>query len=114
MARTDAHVPLRVRLARGDVPAAAWHASRHDVCDLPDIPDHARRWLPATQCYWTWQYDGHNICSCPLCYDHAGRLRDIRRERRRTRQQIRVALGRPSADMLSDLAGPLRRRDWWR
>lgn len=87
MSRTDAHVPLHIRLARRDVPRAEVHDHTDGVCDLPD-PDCNLLWPVRGHCHWTWVYDGHGLCPCNLC--HCGDLN--RRERRAERQRVRREL----------------------
>jgi hypothetical protein len=110
VSRTDAHVPVWVRINRRELIAAPWHASRHDVCDLP-AHQVAGPWQAATRCRWLFLGDGHRVCSCEMCYGHTRRRQDVRRERRRTRQQLEAS--RRRQDALADVTGPHRRRDWW-
>lgn len=93
MSRTDAHVPLQIRVARGDIGRAEVHDHTDGVCDLPD--PYARDVLPGRgHCHWTWLRDGHGLCPCELC--HCGQLN--RRERRAERQRVRRELRRAVLD----------------
>jgi hypothetical protein len=89
MSRTDAHVPLYVRLARGDLVSHEVHDHRRgDRCDLPDRPTSWR--APRTTCYWEFVYTGTSVCSCWMCHGGAEHRRDRRRERHATRALLRV------------------------
>lgn len=112
MSRTDAHVPVWVRVSRQDLPAGPWHARAHDACDLPPEPISGPQ-RPETSCYWLFLGDAdHRVCACELCYGHADRRRDVRRERRRTRQRLEAGRRRGGLG-LDGMSGPHRRRDWW-
>jgi hypothetical protein len=102
-----------VRVNRRDLIAEPWHASRHDVCDLPTERVAASR-RPGTRCYWILLGDAkQRTCSCELCYGSTWRRLDIRRLRRRTHQRLDAGRRRGGAGV-DDLSGPYRRRDWWR
>lgn len=93
MSRTDAHVPVQIRVARGDLGRVEVHDHTDGVCDLPDPYD--RDVLPGRgHCHWTWLWDGHGLCPCELC--HCGQLN--RRERRAERQRVRRELRRAAVD----------------
>lgn len=88
MSHTDAHVPFRVRIARGDLTAIAVHDHTDGACDLPARSHIEHSWLNQTACRWQWVYDGTNVCSCELCHEGTAH----RRQRRRTRHAIRESL----------------------
>ncbi|MCC6496245.1 MAG: hypothetical protein IT193_08295 [Propionibacteriaceae bacterium] len=94
MSRTDAHVPVQIRIARGDIGHAEVHDHTNGVCDLPDRYDHALEWPSRGHCHWIWLWDGHGVCPCELC--HHGRLN--RREWRAERQRVRRELRRAAVD----------------
>ena len=54
MSRTDAHVPLHVRVARGDIARVEVHDHTDGVCDLPDPCDHDALWRERGHCHLTW------------------------------------------------------------
>lgn len=94
MSRTDAHVPLRVRVARGDISRAEVHDHTNDVCDLPDLHDRDLVWGGAGHCHWTWLWDGRGLCPCELCHGGAAQRQERRLERQRVRRELRdLALG---------------------
>ena len=97
MSRTYAHVPLRVRIARGDIAHEAVHDHTDGVCDLPDPLEGDLGWVwGSPHCHWMWLPDGHGLCACEQC--HGGSLH--RSERRAERQRVRRALrlAAPSAE----------------
>lgn len=116
MSRTDAHAPLWVRLARGELAAEAQHASDHRVCDLPDRPPVTwEGWLPVTRCYWTLRYTGTNICSCSMCHAGPQHRQEHRNQRRRDHMALHAALRRWSHRddcAFDDLAPPSRKYYW--
>ncbi|GAB4597321.1 hypothetical protein LIX17_04545 [Mycobacterium avium subsp. hominissuis] len=116
MSRTDAHVPLWVRLARGDLDAEAQHAFDHAVCDLPERPPSRwEGWLPATRCRWTLRYTGTNICSCAMCHAGPQHRQENRNQRHRDRMALRAALGRwrsGEQSAFDDIAPPSRVYYW--
>jgi hypothetical protein len=88
VSRTDAHVPLRVRIARGDIGRAEVHDHTHGACDLPD-PFHPDAMQPQVfGCHWVFVWTGTPVCSCWMC--HGGD--ELRRERRNERHRIRREL----------------------
>ncbi|GAA4178447.1 hypothetical protein GCM10022287_28780 [Gryllotalpicola koreensis] len=88
MSHTDAHVPLRVRVARGDIGCTEVHDHTDGVCDLPD-PFTDEAWSHRRgHCHWEWRYDGHAVCSCWM--RHGGY--ELRAERRRNRRRARREL----------------------
>lgn len=91
MSRTDAHVPLRIRVARGDVPRAEVHDHTDGVCDLPDPYDRDALWRGRGHCHWTWVWDGRGLCSCGLCHGSDRRL-EQRADRQLTRRKLRDAV----------------------
>lgn len=94
MSRTDAHVPLYIRVARRDVPRAEVHDHADGVCDLPDPYSWDALWQGRGHCHWTWLRDGHGLCPCEMC--HCGDLhrRERRADRQRTRRELRDAVRR--------------------
>lgn len=92
MSRTDAHAPIDIRLARGDLSAQPWHALPHDACDLPPLAEIARYRRRTTGCQWSFFYTGVGECPCTNC--HGGWLTRARNraERHRDRGAITVAL----------------------
>lgn len=88
MSRTDAHVPLRVRVARGDIARAEVHDHTNGMCDLPETNDRDAPRQRRGHCHWTWLWDGHGPCPCETC--HGGHAN--RRERRADRQRVRREL----------------------
>lgn len=95
MSRTDAHAPVWVRLARGELAARAVHAAPHEHCDLPAAPPLQKKPGPSpTRCYWEFTYTGINVCSCWMCHGGA----DRRRENRRRRHRDRVTLTLPDCE----------------
>lgn len=92
MSRTDAHVPLAIRVARGDIPRAEIHDHTDGVCDLPE-PYSPDAWRHGDgHCHWTWVWDGHGLCPCTMC--HCGDLnrRERRADRQRTRRDLRTTV----------------------
>ncbi len=87
MSRTDAHVPLRIRIARGDIGYVEVHDHTDGVCDLPDPFDPDWEWR-VSGCRREFRWTGIGVCSCWMC--HGGE--DKRRERRRRRQRVRREL----------------------
>jgi hypothetical protein len=116
LSRTDAHRPLWVRLARGDLAAEAEHASDHAVCDLPDHPPVKwEGWLPTTRCNWTLHYTGTNICSCSMCHAGPQHRQESRNHRHRDRIALQAALGRWTGGdeaAFDELAPPSRVYYW--
>lgn len=99
MSRTHAHVPLRIRVARGDVARAEIHDHTDGVCDLPDPYDPGALWQGHGHCHWTRLWDGRGLCSCEICSCGELRRRDRRAERQRVRRELReVALDGRMAD----------------
>lgn len=88
MSRTDAHVPVRIRVARRDTAHTEIHDHADGVCDLPDPYDRDALRAEPGHCHWAWLWDGHGVCPCPLCH----RGPDNRRERRADRQRVRRTL----------------------
>lgn len=117
MSRTDAHAPVAIRLAYGELYAVAWHSSEHAVCDLPPRSE-VERPATITRCVWLWQYTGARVCSCRLCSNSTGRRQYARRERRRTVARLAAAtrlwVAGDDAAFDDEPPGPRRRRDWWR
>ena len=91
MSRTDAHAPLRVRLARGDLPARPCHADPHDRCDLPGRLQAAHPG-PDTACAWEFCYAGVNACPCVSCHGGALARAGNRAGRRGDRAALKAAL----------------------
>lgn len=92
MSRTDAHAPVPVRIARGDLSAVPSHARGHDVCDLPPRREIARDPEQASGCVWKFFYTGVHECSCLNC--HGGGLARARNrvERHRDHAELGTAL----------------------
>ena len=87
MSRTIAHQPPRVRL--GD-PALriATHDHRNGTCDLPDP---GGRTSGRTRCYWELDFRAAGpTCGCAMCTDQVWRRAERRRDRHRTREQLRA------------------------
>jgi hypothetical protein len=78
MSRTDAHAPLRVRVARREITVLPVHYCGDRDCDLP-----YRITGLATRCHWQFLYTGTNVCSCWMCHEH--RRPEIRRSTVRAR-----------------------------
>ena len=91
MSRTDAHVPLRIRVARGDIGRAEVHDHSDGVCDLPDPFEPGALWGGSGRCHWEWLWDGHAVCSCRLCHGGPELRRERRADRRRARRELRAA-----------------------
>jgi hypothetical protein len=91
VSRIDAHVPLRIRVARGDIGHAEIHDHADGVCDLPSpfAPD--ALWRGPGHCHWEHRWDGHAVCSCQMCHGGEGNRRERRRERQRARCELRAA-----------------------
>jgi hypothetical protein len=89
VSRTDAHVPLHVRVARGDLGHTAVHDHRDGVCDLPDPFDGDALWRGPGHCHWRWLWDGRGLCPCELCHGGAARRRQRRAERQQVRRDLR-------------------------
>jgi len=87
LSRTDAHVPLHVRLARGDLASTAMHDHRDgQECDLPARPE---LWCePIPRCRWDFRFTGTRICSCWMCHGSA----ENRQERRNSRHAGKAQL----------------------
>ncbi|WOQ17117.1 hypothetical protein [Raineyella sp. W15-4] len=94
MSRTDAHVPLRIRVARGDIGRAEVHDHADGVCDLPDPFDRDALWQGRGHCHWEWRWDGHAVCSCWMCHGGYGLRLDRRADRQRTRRELRTVTER--------------------
>lgn len=91
MSRTHAHVPLRIRVARGDLDRVEVHDHTSGICDLPNPFD-----LDALQpghghCHWTWLWDGRGVCPCQLCHGGEANRRERRAERQRVRHELNDA-----------------------
>ena len=89
MSRTDAHVPLYIRVARRDVPRAEVHDHADGVCDLPDPYSWDALWQGRGHCHWTWLRDGHGLCPCGLPPGGGPDRRERRGHRQRTRRELR-------------------------
>lgn len=101
MSRTNAHVPLHVRIARRNVPYAEVHDHTDGVCDLPDPYIYDRQWSGRGHCHWTWVFDGRGICPCNMCHGGDYHRADRRADRQRIHRQLRaVALNPDLADEL--------------
>ena len=92
MSRTDAHAPIHVRLARGDLSAQAWHTHTDGDCDLPALEATARHALGATRCEWAFFYTGVNECPCYNCHGGPQARARNRVERHRDRAALSAAL----------------------
>jgi len=93
VSRTDAHAPLRIRLARGEVSRIEVHDHTDGVCDLPDLYDPNQVWhFGGGHCRWDWLPDGHGLCSCGLCHCGEVRRRARRLERQQTRRDLRATV----------------------
>ena len=90
MSRTNAHVPLQVRIARGDTHRRALHDHTNGVCDLPAplAPDALVN--RAGHCHWEWRDDGVGLCPCEMCHLGAQNRRERRRDRQRTRRELKA------------------------
>lgn len=115
MSRTDAHAPLLVRLARGELAVKARHACHHPQCDLPTHPPFTEGEWSQTRCHWEFRYTGINVCSCWMCHAGPQHRQANRRERNRGRRMLAEAskswrAGEESA--FDDLTLPRRDR-WW-
>jgi len=98
MSRTDAHNPLWVSLARGDLAALANHDHRDGACDLPDLRslgrlDFERRIGERTKCWWEFAFTGTGVCSCWMCHAGPQRRADRRAARHRDRFVLNAAVG---------------------
>lgn len=91
MSRTYAHVPLRVRVARGDISRAEVHDHTDGMCDLPCPLDLDALWAWRGHCHRTWLWDGRGVCSCELCHGGIAKRRERRSERQRVRREVRDA-----------------------
>lgn len=101
MSRTDAHVPLHIRIARRDIAHAEVHDHTDGICDLPTPYDYDALWAGPGHCHWTWVWDGHGLCPCNMC--HCGDINraERRAERQRVRRELRaVALDPDLADTI--------------
>lgn len=88
MSRTDAHVPIAVRIARGELAAREVHDHRFEECDLPR-PRYVREWRPSTNCHRKFLWTGESVCSCWMC--HAGPQRRTANRNARHVDRVRVA-----------------------
>lgn len=116
LSRTDAHAPLWVRLARGELAVEAHHAADHDCCDLPARPPGVRpSWSADTKCHWAFRYAGTNICSCWMCHAGWESRRLNRSNRRHDRAGLRVTLDRwRCGDVFAfDDIAPMDRSRFW-
>nr|WP_300146568.1 hypothetical protein [Propionicimonas sp.] len=99
MSRTYAHVPLRVRVARGDIARTEVHDHSNGVCDLPDPYDRDALSRSHGHCHWTWVWDGHGLCPCNMCHGGDSSRQERRADRQRVRRELRqVALNPDLAD----------------
>lgn len=92
MSRTDAHVPVHVRLLRRDLVPVEDHDHRDGPCDLPPLSAITAQWWADGRCHWEWHHRGERICSCELC--SGGYWRRLDRRVARQRERVRLALGR--------------------
>ena len=90
MSRTYAHVPLHVRVARGDIARLAVHDHTDGVCDLSDPRDRDALWRERGHCHWTWLWDGRGLCPCELCHGGDAHRRERRADRQRMRRELRA------------------------
>jgi hypothetical protein len=93
MSRTDAHAPVLVSIARGDLAAHAHHDHRNGDCDLPDRAGlaagrHVYAWTKSSRCRWVFHYTGTNVCACNLCSSRDERRADLRKDRQTTRRAL--------------------------
>lgn len=116
MSRTDAHAPLWVRLARGELAVEAIHAADHVSCDLPQRPPTKwDGWLPATKCYWSFRHTGTNVCSCSMCHAGPQHRQDNRNQRHHDRTRLATALKHwhgGDEHAFDDDAAPHRNQFW--
>ncbi|WP_156759147.1 hypothetical protein [Microbacterium karelineae] len=93
MSRTDAHTPLHVRVARGDIGHVEHHDHVDGSCDLPSAKDEIafRGWL-RTRCRRKWVFDGTRVCSCEMCHVGSARRAERRRSRQAARRDARAAV----------------------
>jgi len=90
MSRTDAHVPLLIRIRRGDIRHEAVHDHADGLCDL--VPrSEAVPYHRGARCYWTWCFDGRHFCPCEMCHGGEGKRRERRAARQRARCELREA-----------------------
>lgn len=98
MSRTNAHAPMPVRLARGELAARPWHAPGCGAaCDLPTRTQSE----PRTSCYWTFAFTGIYVCSCAMCHGGPSNRADRRRDRHRARAELRQMAGGPNRQGVS-------------
>ncbi|GAA5153421.1 hypothetical protein GCM10025768_23060 [Microbacterium pseudoresistens] len=90
MSRTDAHVPVPVRIVRGDLAAVADHNHATGECDLPPRGHGVGDWRATTRCRWIFLFTGTFVCPCEMC--HAGGAH--RAERRRSRHDTAASARR--------------------
>lgn len=90
MSRTDARVPLHVRVARGDIARVEVHDHTDGVCDLPDPHDPDALWPERGHCHWTWLWDGRGLCPGELCHGGDANRREHRADRHRVRRELRA------------------------
>lgn len=104
MSRTDAHVPLRIRVARGDISRAEVHDHTDGVCDLPEPFDPDSWSSRRGHCHWTWLWDGHGLCPCEMCHGGDTNRRERRADRQQSRRELRDAATRWNCGVGSDSA----------
>lgn len=90
MSRTDAHVPLHVRVARGDIARVAVHDHTDGVCDLPNPCDRDALRRGRGHCHWTWLWDGRGQCPCELRHGGEAKRCERRADRQRMRRELRA------------------------
>ena len=115
MSRTDAHNPVWVRIARGDLDAEPQHADNHAVCDLPPRPPFTPWRRGMTACHWAFRYTGTHICSCWMCHAGPQHRQETRGARRQDAADLRGALRRWNLGDDSDIddLAPPRRPQFW-
>ncbi|GAA4195542.1 hypothetical protein GCM10022219_20770 [Microbacterium oryzae] len=94
MSRTDAHVPIHIRIARGDLAATAHHDHASGECDLPPRHDVAHDWRPVTRCQWRFAFTGIYVCSCEMCHEGRAHRAERRRSRHTATSDARLAVRR--------------------
>jgi len=94
VSRTDAHVPLRVRVARGDIGRVEVHDHTDGVCELPGAFELDALSEGRGHCRWAWRWDGHAVCSCWMCHGGSELRRQRRADRHRSRRELRALVVR--------------------